>query len=150
MKTVFKDILNVRKGVICHQINPFVMGAGLARAIRAMYPVHYRDFERWKSTRQRIDMGDVIFTRVNEHLTIAGMVAQADYGRKKDHCYTDYQAFTSCLNVLYSFSHDRDIVDHVYLPWKIGCGLAGGDWSRIQGLIAQFLPDAILCKLGGP
>lgn len=146
MKTIFEDILNVRKGIICHQINPYVMGAGLARAIRAMYPVHYEDFERWKKDRQRIDLGDVLFTQINEDLIIAGLIAQAEYGY--DRCYTDYRAFTSCLLVVYNFSNDRNI-EHVYLPWKIGCGLAGGDWGRIESLIAQFLPDAILCKLGG-
>lgn len=39
----------------------------------------------------------------------------------------------------------------VAIPWNIGCGLAGGDWSRYKGLLEWFetriVNEIVLYKL---
>lgn len=156
MQVKLMDILTVRKGIICHQINPYAMGAGLALLIKKKWPVHYKDFEDWKKYRQNTGLGDVVFSQPNEwsqlpgwdDLTIAGMCAQPRYGPRGQR-WTDYEAFRRCLDRVYEFTQAYDGYTDVYIPWKIGCGLGGGDWRVIESLIEKHLPDAILCKLGG-
>jgi hypothetical protein len=35
----------------------------------------------------------------------------------------------------------------VYIPYNMGCGLGGGDWEIVSGIIEETLPDAIIVKL---
>jgi len=34
----------------------------------------------------------------------------------------------------------------VYIPYKIGCDLAGGDWNIIEKIIEEDFPDAIIVR----
>jgi hypothetical protein len=77
------------------------------------------------------------------------MVAQLGYGNSKSTgaTYTDYQAFEICLNKVKIWqSNCLEGVLPVYLPYGIGCGLAGGNWDVIKHLIEEYLPKAILVK----
>ena len=147
MQVRLMDILTVRKGIICHQINPWKMGAGLALMIRKKWPIHYFDFQDWKKHRQEDPLGRVLYTWVDKDLIIAGLCAQPRYGRGVT-VYTNYRALELCLEQVYGFTQESGM-EPVYIPWKIGCGLGGGQWSIVEGLIDKFIPDAILCKLGG-
>lgn len=126
------------------------MGAGLALQIRKKWPVHNMDFESWKKYRKGIGLGDVIYTYPEEwdDFVIAGMCAQPRYGPRSQ-CWTDYSALRECLDKVFQFTQEHDGFDNVYIPWKIGCGLGGGDWRVVESLIDEHIPDAILCKLGG-
>lgn len=37
----------------------------------------------------------------------------------------------------------------VYIPYKIGCGLAGGNWETVCQIIQKTVPDAIIVKYDG-
>lgn len=127
------DILNITTGVIIHQVNcQHVMGAGLALQIRNKYPQHYQDY--MNST---LKLGTLITTRINNQFGIIGMCAQQSYGRHKRQ--TDYKAFEQCLNQI-KILHDKAPSIKYYMPYKIGCGLAGGDWDIISQLITDICP----------
>jgi hypothetical protein len=108
------------------------------------------DFEDWKKYRQGTGLGDVIFTYPKEwdDFIIAGMCAQPRYGPRSQ-CWTDYDALRQCLDKVFQLTQEHDGNTDVFIPWKIGCGLGGGDWKVVEGLIDEHIPDAILCKLGG-
>jgi len=36
----------------------------------------------------------------------------------------------------------------IYLPHGIGCGLGGGDWKIVEGIIRDAVPDAIIVRYG--
>ena len=133
-----KDITTITEGVIVHQVNnKHVMGAGLAKQLRAKYPQHYADY-----LRQPLNLGDVVATLINKNLVVCGLVAQDGYGRDK--CYTVYNALAKSLmkvNKLATLANKP-----VYIPYGIGCGLAGGDWSIVESLIRRCCPQAIICK----
>ncbi len=151
MQVKLMDILTVRKGIICHQINPYAMGAGLALAIRKKWPVHYMDFESWKKYRKGTGLGEVVFTYPHEwdDFVIAGMCAQPRYGPRSQ-CWTDYAALGECLDKVFQFAREQeDGPFEIFIPWKIGCGLGGGNWKIVESLIDEYIPNAILCKLGG-
>lgn len=125
--------------VLAHQVNcQGVMGAGLARQIRGVYPAAYHDY------RQALRLGDlqlggVRATPVGPMRFIAHLAGQDGFGRGRRH--TDYVALRSALESLAAWH--RDFAETVIgIPYGIGCGLGGGDWAVVANLIADALPAA--------
>jgi len=137
------DILDVTEGMIVHQINPVVMGAGLALLIRRRYPQVQDDFLEAK-IRGKLNLGHVVTTKVTPKLWVASYVGQLTFGRGGRH--TSLSAIDDALLHIEKFTYIYDIKP-VYLPWKMGCGLAGGDWDEVAPLIGNRLPNCIICKL---
>lgn len=127
------NILDASENIICHQVNcRGVMGAGLALQIRNRYPEVYEEYSEWC----RMMMPSKLLGRCqvvmhNKYRYIANLYGQLNYGR--GHCFTNYKALKSAFVELldyaqmYSFS--------IAIPYGIGCGLAGGDWSTIYDII---------------
>ena len=135
MKVIKGNLLN-QQGVILHQVNcKGVMGAGIAKQIRSLYPQHYVDYIN--SPQQ---LGNIVITHVSPTLTIIGLFAQDGYGRNKQ--YTNYKALEECLIKVAQLN-----VQHVFAPYKIGCGLGGGDWKIVKSLFEKHLPQTIFVML---
>ena len=64
---------------------------------------------------------------------IVNLFAQDRYGSDGKR-YTDYNAFRSCLNNLKQCVPPGETIA---FPFKIGCGLGGGDWDKILTIIAE-------------
>ena len=141
MKFIDRDILTIPAGIICHQVNTQgVMGAGLALAIKTNFPGAYYHYKT-----SRLRLGRALFSKVDIRLWIAHLIAQESFGPGVQ---TDYEAFRSSIRQVRSFQDKEHIRDlGVYLPYKIGCGLAGGDWEIVLAIIEDELPDAIICVL---
>ena len=137
------DILDVTSGMIIHQINPHVMGAGLALLIKRRYPQVYMDFLSRKS-QGVLNLGHVIITNIDRRLSIASYVGQPTYGRGGNH--TAIGAIDDALFHIHRVCDARSI-EPIYVPYKMGCGLAGGDWDDVAPIIRNRLPDCIICKL---
>lgn len=138
MRTVHGDILKVDHGIICHQVNcRYTMGAGLAAQIRRKYPRHYGDYI------SRIPhLGGLYITQINSDLYVVGIYGQDGYGRDKQ--YTQYPALEKGLAAVAKLGKEYNLP--VYLPYGIGCGLAGGDWNIVSEIIDKTIPDAIVIK----
>lgn len=152
MITIKGDIINVKYGIVCHQVNAQgIMGAGLAKLIRTRWVNAYHDY-LVAHNNGRLKLGEVTFSNVvgnSPKLQVASMCAQTHYGDSaKTHVvYTDYTAFKRCLSKV-KIWHTAGIDSKlpVYFPYGIGCGLAGGSWVTIQHLIEEHFPQAILVK----
>ena len=132
------NILDMENGLICHQVNcRRVAGAGLALQMREKWPEWYQNFTK-------AYLGVVTYFRVSSDLAIANLYAQEGYGHNRR--YTNYAALGECLMVIadYKYNFGTD----VYLPYGIGCGLAGGDWAIVEQIISDAIPDAKLVMLG--
>lgn len=139
-----KDILTITEGLIAHQCNcKGVMGAGLAKGIRDRYPYAYKHY-REAHLADNLYLGQTQILRVNDNLYVANLMAQDGYGR--DRQYTDYSALSQCLTYIHQFAQENKDIN-IYLPYGLGCGLAGGNWSVVNELIEKLCPSAILCKL---
>lgn len=146
MNYIKQDLLKIKHGLICHQVNnKKVMGAGIAKDIRILYPQVYTDYIQHLNTYPN-DLGTNIYTNITDKLVIVSMLAQNGYGRIGR--YTDYPAFVNCLLDIDKYNkHLNQEQPHlpVYFPYGIGCGLGGGDWSIVSDLISNYLPEAIIC-----
>jgi O-acetyl-ADP-ribose deacetylase (regulator of RNase III) len=145
MKIIEKDILTVEYAIIAHQVNcQGVMGAGLALKIARKWPTAKRCCSTALLSGKHL--GDIAYGMSGNFATkviVAHLFAQDKYGRDKRQ--TDYEALSSCLAKLNDL-HTR-ISRPVYLPYGLGCGLAGGDWDVVSELIEKHCPSAIVCKL---
>lgn len=140
MKCIERDITTLETGVLGHQVNcRKVMGAGVALAIRHKFPgVYecYRQKEEWK-------LGDCQIVQAGDKLYVANLAGQYNFGT--DCQQTVYSALKNAIKEAYNFARSKNL--DLYLPYKIGCGLAGGDWKIVVDIIDEVAPECILCKI---
>ena len=136
------DILTIKEGLICHQVNCMgKMGYGLALDIRNKYPKAY-DFYMRAYEKKLWKLGVVQLVTITDKLIIGNLAGQYYYGHDKR--YTDYEALGNCLVKISYFVADNDY--QLYIPYKMGCSSAGGDWDTVYQIIEQIVPSAIICR----
>lgn len=149
MKFLKGNIVDAPIGIIGHQVNcQMVMGSGLAKEIREKYPRVYDEYiaVMGKSPiRHRLGRCQIVEIE-RTRLYVANLFGQYDY-RPRGALHTDYAALGMALRNLQrwrtSFSYENL---PVYLPYGLGCGLGGGDWKIVEGLIRDAIPDANIVR----
>ncbi|TVR55186.1 MAG: phosphatase [Puniceicoccaceae bacterium] len=139
MKTVSGDLIQMaREGafdVIAHGCNCHcTMGAGIARAIREVFPEAW-GADRATTSGDRSKLGACSTAEIDRDgmkLTVVNAYTQYDYAGEG--VLVDYDAVRSCLRWIRRHAAGR----RIGLP-KIGAGLAGGDWDRIAAIIREEL-----------
>jgi O-acetyl-ADP-ribose deacetylase (regulator of RNase III) len=150
MPIIRGNILDQTHGIIGHQVNcQLVMGAGLAKQIRDKYPrafTQYRDVFAKIKIAKRLGKAQIVEV-VRPTLYIANLFGQYNFlPRHVKH--TDYPALTMALRQLRMWRNNIKGKDFpIYLPFGLGCGLAGGEWRVVEGIIRDVLPDATIVKL---
>lgn len=130
------DILNVKDGIICHQVNYFgVMGGGVAAAIaeNILTEEQYQAYAGYCKQAGRTALGTVQFLGCSDGLIVANMFCQDDArarGGVAEGGITDYDAMRRCFVRVRSMAQVQG--KRVYIPHNIGCGIAGGDWSTVK------------------
>ena len=129
-----------RYTVFCHQTNCFgTMGAGIAKQIARKYP-EVKDMDRRLFRLLGADelFGTIRIVKCNDGRCCVNMYAQYGYGRGVNTAYTDYAKLQACLNSLEEFLSNLPDETPVAFPYKIGCGLAGGDWTIVSEMLEKF------------
>lgn len=131
------DLVKEKKfTVFCHQVNCMgVMGSGIARQIRDEYPEVYREYKF------HVDagigyLGTNLYVHTHDNRLCVNMFGQYNYGRDKQH--TSYIALKKCLDSLQDKLSQMPEETIVGFPWKIGCGLGGGDWTVVEKMLTEF------------
>lgn len=139
------NILRATDGIITHQVNcQGVMGAGLALAIRRKWPSVFEEYKTKVRVAQLQSktselLGDIQLISVGNELFVANLFAQYGYGRNKQH--TNYNALRVCLEKVNTIAINFN-VPNVYIPYKMGCSLGGGDWNVVLKIIKEIIPMA--------
>lgn len=146
------NIFTTSAEIIAHQVNcQGVMGAGLAKQIRDKYPEVYEAYRDHCLNYEKsgaLLLGSILYQPVkNKKLCIANLFAQDKFG---EGCQTDYEALKKCFNTLEQHAGAKNF--NVAIPFKIGCGLAGGDWESvvypmIKDVFAQSSTELEIWKL---
>lgn len=132
------DITTIKQGIILHQVNcQGVMGCGIALAIRKKWPKVYA---RYLNYYKNMKLGMIQIVHIEYNLFVVNLFAQDRYGRNKR--YTDYDAVKSCLKEVttWYFKNHQDLP--VYIPYKMGCGNAGGNWDIVYAIIQEVIPES--------
>lgn len=132
------NLLDVKRGIIVHGCNAQgVMGSGVAKAVRAIYPQAYEAY-RSAYESKGLPLGEVVWCRVSTDppLAIANAITQKNYGRSPSVRYVDYDAVARCFATIGEIARRHNLP--VHYP-KIGAGLGNGDWDTLSTIIQREL-----------
>ena len=139
LREMVGDILNVKDGIICHQVNYHgVMGAGLAAAIaeNILAPEQYQEYIDFCKTWGLRALGMVQFLKCSDTLTVANMFCQNEMRSAEEQIksgVTDYDHMVCCFHRIKVYA--KNTRSTVYIPRNLGCGIAGGKWDAVQHII---------------
>lgn len=104
-----------------------VMGSGLAKAIRSRYP---QVFEHYRGEYELglLELGYTSYIEVEPDKFVANICGQEFYGRDGKQ-YTNYNALRLGLEDVKMMAEALKV--DVVIPYRIGCGLGGGDWNGV-------------------
>jgi O-acetyl-ADP-ribose deacetylase (regulator of RNase III) len=143
MKHIKGDLVEMAKSgdfqVVVHGCNCFnTMGKGIAKQIKETWPSAYRaDCNTDKGSVEKL--GSISVAAVGS-LSIVNAYTQFNYwipgGNSSD--LFEYEAFEYCIKAISSRFGGKGL--KFGFP-RIGAGLAGGDWPRIEKIIKDGLAD---------
>jgi O-acetyl-ADP-ribose deacetylase (regulator of RNase III) len=155
MNRIDGDLITLAKegkfDVIVHGCNCMsTMGAGIAPQMAKAFGCDRFDMELYGRDINKlgnIDYQHFVLSKwsledfkndlIKPELTVVNAYTQYNYGRNHKDGATapfDYEAFTLCMRKINNLFGGK----HIGLP-KIGAGLAGGDWDRIEKIIETEL-----------
>ena len=120
---------------ICNDIGAWGKGFVLALSKRWKYPE--KQYKQWYKEGEKFALGEVQFVSVEEKIWVANLIGQHNiYKDENGDPPIRYEAVKRGLQIIADFAYE--INAKVQMP-RIGCGLAGGSWDRIEKLIRQTL-----------
>lgn len=143
IKTVNGDLLKMFKerefDMIVHGCNCFhTMGAGIAGKISEQFPYAYKVDKLNSAYSDRNKLGHYTVATIPDCGVIVNAYTQYHPGRENP--------ISLAENIEKVFSSLAVAAQYVYGPGakvgipKIGCGIAGGDWGVIEGIINDSSP----------
>ena len=132
MQVVSGDILESDKDFIAHQCNCVSKsGLGLAKSLFDKFP----NANTYKNRQRASIPGTIEFFPIRDSKQfIVNMYAQFVPGKNYNEPRLEW--FQQSLNSFSDIVGKRQV--SLALPYKIGCGLAGGDWNRYFNVIDTF------------
>lgn len=120
--------------VLVHCVNDLgVMGAGIARTIAEKWLPLYQSYRLWVKTSTQNLQGKILWVRVQDDLIVANLVGQEGVGfDDKGNPPIRYESLRKGFSLLEEFG--KKTKTSIHMP-RIGCGLAGGEWSKVQEIL---------------
>lgn len=113
--------------ILCHQVNLYrSMGGGIAKEIAIRYPEVKREYINFNNSK----LGEVCFAKTKTYV-IANCFSQ-------DGFTTDYEALNSCLDKVVEYLNTNNL-NSVAIPYHYGCGIASGDWDKVNNIFIKKL-----------
>lgn len=129
--------------VIAHGCNIHnTFGAGIALQIKEEYPLAYEaDCEAAKAGKNQLGtVSQAVLPNGKRILNLYQQTLKSDGTRA-----LDYEAFYSALEqvkIVLEKAHAQGRIYTLGLPYKIGCGLAGGSWKVVYAMIEDLFLDS--------
>ncbi len=118
---------------ICNDIGKW--GKGFVMAVSTKWPSVRMAYLDWYQ-KPAFGLGRVLYVRVRPDIIVANMVAQAGIRTGSKGPPIRYDALDVCLADLAGTRAAG--VASVHMP-RIGCGLAGGKWEKVEPLLRKHL-----------
>lgn len=123
----------------CNNVGAWGAGFVLALSKRWKRPEHfYRDwFQRVGPDQFRKSLGKTQLVQVTKDIYVANIIGQEGVGRQK--VPIRYEALSNGFSRIARYVQQHPELNFsIHMP-RIGCGLAGGSWSKIEPLIHTYL-----------
>ncbi|MGV9846667.1 macro domain-containing protein [Streptomyces fungicidicus] len=121
---------------VCNDIGGW--GKGFVLAVSRRWPEPERAYRTWHRERASNDfaLGALQLVRVERYVWVANMIGQRGVRTGSKGVPVRYEAIGTALGLL--AGRATELNASVHMP-RIGCGLAGGTWSRVEPLITERL-----------
>ncbi|MGC9537220.1 macro domain-containing protein [Streptomyces sp. UG1] len=121
---------------VCNDIGGW--GKGFVLAISRRWPEPEKAYRAWHRDRASNDfgLGAAQFVQVEPYVWVANIIGQRGISTGSKGVPVRYEAIAAGLERLADKA--AELGASVHMP-RIGCGLAGGKWSRIEPLIQEKL-----------
>ena len=120
---------------ICNDIGAW--GKGFVLAISKKWKAPKTEYQNWHKSKENFQLGEVQIIQVEKDIWVANVIGQHKiYNDEFGQPPIRYDAVSSGLKKVGSFAKNNNATIH--MP-RIGCGLAGGTWDKIEPLINQNL-----------
>lgn len=121
---------------VCNDLGGW--GKGFVLAISKRWSEPEAEYRKWHRHRAKnnFGLGAVQFVEVNQYTYIANMIGQRGTKTGSKGPPVRYAAIEECLTIV--AEKTQELSASVHMP-RIGCGLAGGKWEKIEPLIEQIL-----------
>lgn len=124
---------------ICNDIGGW--GKGFVLAISRRWAEPEKAYREWYNNRlsESFGLGDIQIVQAENEIYVANMIAQHGIiPTRETGAPIRYEAVNDCLEKLRTEAKKLDA--SVHMP-RIGCGLAGGTWDRIEPIILKTLSE---------
>ncbi|MEU9171049.1 macro domain-containing protein [Streptomyces sp. NPDC048420] len=121
---------------VCNDIGGW--GKGFVVAVSRRWPEPEAAYRAWHRERASNDfgLGAAQFVQVEPYVWVANMIGQRGIRRGSKGVPVRYEAIDEALDRLADKA--VELGASVHMP-RIGCGLAGGKWSKVEPLIMERL-----------
>ncbi|MFI5569270.1 macro domain-containing protein [Streptomyces sp. NPDC051740] len=123
---------------VCNDIGGW--GKGFVLAVSRRWPEPEAAYRAWHRDRAANDfgLGAVRLVQVDRYVWVANMIGQRGTRTGSKGVPVRYEAIDTALGRL--ADRATELNASVHMP-RIGCGLAGGRWSRVEPLITERLVE---------
>ncbi|WP_442266375.1 macro domain-containing protein [Tenacibaculum sp. ZS6-P6] len=121
---------------ICNDLGGW--GKGFVLAISKRWKEPETSYRKWHRERSENDfkLGNIQIIQVDEFVYVCNMIGQRGMKTGSNGVPIRYEAVNKCLAKLSDVA--KELNASVHMP-RIGCGLAGGKWEKIEPIITENL-----------
>ena len=120
---------------ICNDIGAW--GKGFVMAISKRWKEPEKEYRNWFKNQGNFSLGQIQFIKVENDIWIANLIGQHKINKDENgNAPIRYDAIKVGLNKVAEFAKENNAT--VHMP-RIGCGLAGGTWDKIEPILKETL-----------
>ena len=120
---------------ICNDIGAW--GKGFVMAISKRWKEPEKEYRNWFKSQENFTLGEIQFIKVENDIWIANLIGQHKINKDENgNAPIRYDAIKVGLNKVVEFAKENNAT--VHMP-RIGCGLAGGTWDKIEPILKETL-----------
>ena len=114
-------------------------GKGFVMALSKKWSGPEEEYRGWYTSKENFGLGEVQIVQVEPEVWVGNMVAQKGFQFQPDGTPPlQYEALTRCLQQVANIALGNQC--SIHLP-RIGTGIAGGRWKKIEPLLIRELSD---------
>ena len=116
-----------------------VMGSGIAKEIKEIYPAAFDVYKHTQKTKG-LKLGSISYVEVRPSFIIVNGITQEFYGREEGRVYISYDAIESVFSQAGKLAQENNLP--LIFP-LLGAGLGGGDWNKIKDIIERVVDQSV-------
>ena len=119
---------------VCNDIGAW--GAGFVLALSKKWSQPEAQYRAWAKSKVNFQLGFVQPVKVAKDTVVINMIGQKGIRSVGNVIPLRYDALTTCLSKVAKYCDANNM--SVHMP-RIGCGLAGGSWEKVEEIINDTL-----------